>query len=276
MNSDLPGPNLGRFSIKVINLENDKSKRDLILQQLEVLNLTKFVQVVNAVNGELLSNKYLSDIRLQQKQLNSLKFNRTMSSGEIGCFLSHMSIFKSMEIGDICLVLEDDVILSPKLVDMIGLIDKLPSDWDIVLLGNFIRGQAVSLSVWGRAKISNFTLGKPIELSYGSHGYLICYKGARKFLQNTKFPNAPIDHYINNPKFLNVYALKDPIIHQSGELKHYSVLEYKRNLLKLNLAENSRLEKFKNYLKGTWLNLPIRFLLMALRWIAVFRIVRYY
>lgn len=269
------------FSIKIISLEKDRFKRELILQQLENLNLTEFTQVVDAVDGKLLSIKILMDKSSQQISSVPIIFNRPLTSGEIACSLSHQAIYQSMEDGDICLILEDDSILSPELIEFLGQIEKLPSNWDVLLLGHHVhRFRAARISVFGRKKLGNFKIGKPIEQAWGSYGYLICYKGARKLIQATKTINRPIDYFTGNTDVVNLYALKKHIINHSKVLSEFSNLTNERLLLDSIYIENTKSRIFKNFIKKSFLYHPLRYLLLGLKGIVnilrVFRIVRSY
>ena len=271
------------FSIKIISLKKDSFKRELILQQLENLNLTEFTQVVDAVDGKLLSTKTLIDKSLQQIPFESTKFIRPLSAGEIGCSLSHLGIYQNMEDGDICLILEDDAILSFELTKFLGFFGKLPSNWDVILLGHHVhRFRAAGISVFGRKKLGKFTLGKPIDRAWGSYGYLISYQGARKLIQATTIITRPIDFFTGNTDISNLYALKMPIINHSKVLSNFSNLTKERELLKSIYLNNTRRKSilFKKFIKKSFFYHPLRNLLLLLKriiqYLRVFRIVRSY
>jgi glycosyl transferase, family 25 len=270
------------FSIKIISLKKDRFKRELILQQLENLNLAEFAQVVDAVDGKLLSTKILMDKSSQQISSVPILFHRPLTAGEIGCSLSHQAIYQSMEEGDICLILEDDAILSSELIEFIGFLGKLPSNWDVVHLGSdpYIFRMART-SVFGRKKLGKFTLGKPIEQAWGTYSYLISYKGARKLIQATKTTNAPIDYFTGNSNVVNLWVLKKPITEYCKELLEFSNLAYERDLLEKSIyIENTKSIIFKNFIKTSFLYHPLRYILLVLRrissYLRVFRIVRSY
>lgn len=270
------------FSIKIISLRKDRFKRELILEQLENLELIKFTQIVDAVDGKALSFEILMAESSHQIYFESTKFYKPLTAGEIGCYLSHQAIYQSMGTGDICLVLEDDIIISPKLIELIDQIEKLPSNWDVLLLGHQVhRFRGAFTSIFGRKKLGKFTIGKPTEHCAGSYGYLICYKGAQKLIQAGKtIKNRPIDYFTGNTDIINLYVLVKPIIHFSKVLSESSSLTYDRNLLKNIFKVNHALMPFKNYIKRSFLYHPLRYLLLVIVFIfecfSIFRNVRPY
>jgi GR25 family glycosyltransferase involved in LPS biosynthesis len=186
-----------------------------------------------------------------------------------------------MEEGDICLILEDDAILSSELIEFIEFLGKLPSNWDVLLLGHHVhRFRAARTSVFGRKKLGKFTLGKPIQQAWGSYSYLISYKGARKLIQATKTTNRPIDYFTGNSNVVNLWVLKKPIADHSKVLSEFSNLSNGRDLLNSIYIENTKSITFKNFIKTSFLYHPLRYILLVLRRIAsylsVFRIVRSY
>jgi glycosyl transferase family 25 len=90
----------------IISLPKDKNRRESLERQLQKLALP--FSVVEAVHGESLSAEEL-EASYDRKKAISL-FNRELSKGEIGCALSHMSIYEKMIAEDIphALILEDD------------------------------------------------------------------------------------------------------------------------------------------------------------------------
>jgi glycosyl transferase, family 25 len=250
---------------------------------LENLNLAEFAQVVDAVDGKLLSTKILIDKSSQQISSVPVPIivNRPLTAGEIGCSLSHQVIYQSMEEGDSCLILEDDAILSSELIEFIGFLGKLPSNWDVLLLGHQVnRSRAARTSVFGRKKLGKFTLGKPIEQAWGCYSYLISYKGARKLIQATKTTNRPIDYFTGNSNVVNLWVLKKPIADHSKVLSKFSNLSNGRDLLNSIYIENTKSITFKNFIKRSFLYHPLRNILLVLRrissYLRVFRIVRSY
>jgi glycosyl transferase family 25 len=90
----------------IISLPKDKHRRDFLGGQLDKLHMP--FTVLEAVNGKALSAEQLAASYDPVKAVRL--FNRELSKGEIGCTLSHVSIYRKMAAEAIphALVLEDD------------------------------------------------------------------------------------------------------------------------------------------------------------------------
>ena len=117
---------------------------------------------------------------------------------------------------DFALILEDDIDFNDQVVDFIKLGDKLPSRFDVVLLGHHTgasRDIDTKSSVWGKHKFNeNYCMHRPYEIGYGTYGYIVSKNGAKKLLSQTLCLTKPIDHYTGSDVDLNVYVVKPSII----------------------------------------------------------------
>ncbi|HEP0308093.1 TPA: glycosyltransferase family 25 protein, partial [Providencia rettgeri] len=97
----------------IINLKESSERRMKMQAQLDKTKLK--YEFINAVNG-----KNLSDTEL--KKATHDYPNCMLTKGEIGCALSHLSIYKKMANENIeqALVLEDDAILPHNIEDIIS------------------------------------------------------------------------------------------------------------------------------------------------------------
>jgi len=107
--------------------------------------------------------------------------------GSLGCTLSHISLLKNMikNNDEFVCVLEDDAILDKQFFEKIQkALNDVPEDWDIIFLGF-----SCAYSHDNRCK-KNDSIKKikdnihSINYIYGSYGYLINNKGARKIIDN--------------------------------------------------------------------------------------------
>ncbi|MCS0590472.1 glycosyltransferase family 25 protein [Massilia norwichensis] len=90
----------------IISLPKDAHRREQLGKQLQDLALP--FSVIQAVHGKSLSSEELDASYDRDKAI--ALFNRELSKGEIGCALSHLSIYRKMVEEDIpyALILEDD------------------------------------------------------------------------------------------------------------------------------------------------------------------------
>ena len=191
--------------IFVINLKSRQDRRRRMQQQLKSANLTN-VEFIDAVNGNALTSKAINEAYHYKSN------TRKMRTGEIGCFLSHLSVYKKILQQNLkyAIVLEDDAVFGSNfkkdIEKHLKFIDE--HQWDMILLGrncrNFTKADVA---------IENHPtkLFRPMELGYGMHCYLITAEFAKKLL--TKFPpfSVPIDVVtfgMNSDGTAKIYALK--------------------------------------------------------------------
>ena len=115
-----------------------------------------------------------------------------MDPGEIGCILSHRNLWTTIvqQRIPITLVLEDDAIrLDPQFLEITQtLVSKLPTDWDILLLGFWLhRGDNGSPIHNGLSRVRDFVL---------LHAYLLSVKGAKTLLRLGSI-DMPLDSWIS-------------------------------------------------------------------------------
>ena len=137
----------------------------------------------SAVNGRVLdiaahvTPKALNEILRGEKQGYRTK-HYELTRGGVGCYLSHMDIWKYVRGTDkiATLVLEDDVVLRD---DFYARLRKVPfpDDWDIVLLGYFCNTCTRDTRFPGLNVVKNF---------FGTHAYMISQKGIEKIFAYEK------------------------------------------------------------------------------------------
>jgi len=95
----------------VINLQRSADRRKFMEAHLSEFPELE-CQFIPAVDGKLLKPEDLSTFYDDAKAIQ--EFNRPLSSGEIGCALSHIECYRKITTGNerVALVLEDDVLIS--------------------------------------------------------------------------------------------------------------------------------------------------------------------
>ena len=95
----------------------------------------------------------------------SLRLRRMkLTAGELGCTLSHLSIYrKIIEEGcELALVLEDDMVFLPDFQPFFERVSALPAATDVLLLGhNNANGGAALASLWGKLRWNGVVLSRP-------------------------------------------------------------------------------------------------------------------
>ena len=118
------------MKIFVINLKSDFKKRETMT---DILNkYTSDYTFFEAINGKELKD---DEYKINLNWMNPYDNTHT-TYGEVGCALSHYSLWKKMIDENIeqALILEDDVVI--KNPDFISIIDNIPTDaYDLIYLG---------------------------------------------------------------------------------------------------------------------------------------------
>ena len=108
------------MKIFVINLKRSIDRKHNFQKNWQFAS--KYIEIIEAVDGNNLSDKELSKIAPNYQSLNVTK-------GEIGCALSHLAIYKKIvnECIPMALILEDDAVPIEKInhLELLNIIDKL-------------------------------------------------------------------------------------------------------------------------------------------------------
>ncbi len=229
--------------IFIINLKKDIDKK----KHMEVLCKQYNLQChfTEAVLGKELSEEALSKIYNKGKRL-----GRELIKGEIGCALSHINIYKHMVEQNIekAVVFEDDIRIEGDLHSIITAIDKLPDDWELLLLGYHSgpeRDRSIKASLRPRRKITDdYTVVRLIETAKGAHGYLINLRGAKRLMKQLSLIQKPIDHYTGSDKYVNLYAIFPRLIRVDNTFSQQSNLDFERQQI-TNKHQSNRYNNHK-------------------------------
>lgn len=172
---------------------------------------------MNAVDGSEID---ISRIPLSETAKGELKQIETtgfrskhyqLTRGAIGCYLSHVKVWKDIveKNHKNALIFEDDAKIPVNMNERIMKSMKgVPDDWDVLLFG-FHCKECKNMRTY--RKVDRFIL---------LHCYAISYSGIIKMLKtNSLFPiTQQIDSYMSelSPEILNIYTVRNPIIHQNG------------------------------------------------------------
>lgn len=173
----------------VINLDFEVERKAFMAQQLEAAGIA--YDIISAVKGKALDPAYVKKV---YDEAQTLKVQgKPLSLGEIGCALSHLSVYRKMLDTDqaVSLVLEDDALLHQDLVQVLQpLVDSMAAETKpiIYLLTHLIRYQ-------GRQSVPvspGYTL-HPVVDACCAHGYLVNKAAAQEMLALFDPITYPID-----------------------------------------------------------------------------------
>lgn len=172
----------------VIHIKNSNNKYKNIKKN-EIL-LKKKINLYDAIIGK---NINLNNLSLIDKNI-TFNFNYNYS-GEIGCYLSHLLLIKSLIKSNkkYTVIFEDDfTILDTQLDDKINkIINKLNSNFDIIYLGNLTNHHYEKI-------IDNIYTINKIDFLWGTHAYIINNKSAKKIYDSLLNIDVSIDNKLKN------------------------------------------------------------------------------
>lgn len=210
-----------KISIWTVNLDEKKDRWLSVqrLYELSDLNPTIPLYRFPAISGKNIDPRlYLSDEALEDlykiEQSGYRTKHHQLSRGAIGCYLSHLQLFKQLlqSNDDMYLILEDDAVIFPQSMRRLqDVIQHAPCDWDIILL-TYIRMRGLRVN----------DVYSKVHGMWGTTGYIVNRKGASTFIKNTDETNidAQIDiylGYLSQRGILNIYALHEQMIHTLDE-----------------------------------------------------------
>lgn len=221
-----------KIPIYVINVKTDMERKKHMIAQCQKHHL--HVKFLDAVNGLELNSREIENVYSSNCAI--MEIGRELISGEIGCALSHRNIYQKIIDFKIekAIVFEDDIVLAKNFLNLIEVLQELPSEIECLLLGHnadIEKDRNLWLSQWGGIPISSFGIARrPTKLQHGTYGYLITYKGAQKLLKATRIIDRPIDHYTGDYKFTNLYVLDKRYISIHNKYNETSMLAQKRRI----------------------------------------------
>uniref|UniRef100_A0A671X565 Collagen beta(1-O)galactosyltransferase 2b n=1 Tax=Sparus aurata TaxID=8175 RepID=A0A671X565_SPAAU len=209
--------------IFLINLKRRLERRTRMFKTMTALGLHP--TLTDAVDGKALNSSQLQALGIEMMPHYKDPYSgRVLTRGEIGCFLSHHSLWvQVLERGlDRVLVLEDDVRFEPRfkrrLQAIMEDIDKAQLDWDLIYVGRKrMQVQQPEQSVDG---VNNLVVA---DYSYWTLGYALSQQGARKLLAADPFTRMlPVDEFL--PVMFNKHPNTDYMSYfEPRDLKAFSV-----------------------------------------------------
>ena len=200
-------------SIYVINLKRRKDKLIKIMKRLNEIDKDQSINITifNAIDGTIIDSKYLEDNKCSLLKEWQDPFKKTnMTNGEIGCALSHYSIWEDMISKNYnhTLIVEDDAEFIDDFLNKLSNYEE-PVDADLIYFG---RKKLVD-----KERRYSRNLIKP-EFSYWCVAYYLTFSGALKLTQsNYKMNLIPVDEFIPI-----VYGKRHPNIEDNSYISNFN------------------------------------------------------
>ena len=196
---------LDKLELYLINLEDRKNRFEITNNLLKDYNFNNVIRYP-AIIGKNISKEELIKI-IEPSAIKSILDNyRTkhyeLSYGAVGCYLSHVNIWKKLEFDnlDYTIIFEDDTQPNFNFFELQEIIKNyVPNDWDILLLGGR----------YNKCKYINDYVRK-IYSFYETHAYIINKKGAVKLLSKTFPIKKQIDSWLSDQalhNYVNIYGI---------------------------------------------------------------------
>jgi glycosyl transferase, family 25 len=183
------------FPVFLINLDSSKQRLKVSEAQLHAAGVS-FERII-AVDGR---NKPVSEFPTYDEAAAVKYYGRGLSSGEIGCYLSHVKALKQfVKSGhQMALVLEDDFLCQPGCWDMMAALeaaisDGKISDWDLINLNQPPKRFYSWLTNIGDNDVSADVL-RAFYFPARATAILWSRSGAKSFLAEAQQPICPVDH----------------------------------------------------------------------------------
>lgn len=187
----------------VINLDSSTERMDRMSRRLNELKIS--FERIPAVNGRDLSDELISQITYPYNHFESrVRFPRTLTKGEVGCFLSHRKCWEKLieSNEEWALIMEDDIRISDSAPKYMLSADWIPSGVKIVQLSWSLPIQK------GRIRDEVIPIDNIVDLvaplypePLGCQCYIISREFAKAALSLSEKLEAPVDVIIFSPYF---------------------------------------------------------------------------
>ncbi len=192
---------MSMIPVFVIHLDHRVDRRQSMLEQLARVGLA--AEFFPAVDGRAIHRAAMPELCEAGE----------LSDGEVGCYLSHLGVWRQIAARGIdrALVLEDDALLSPALPAMLDQLtpDQL-RDIDVVRLSSLMRQRGKPL--WPLAEGRSLLL--PVKSPSGLQGYVVTARGARRLVDAFSVPRMAVDTAVDGAwqHGLNVVMVAPPVV----------------------------------------------------------------
>jgi|Laugresbdmm110sn_2_1035109.scaffolds.fasta_scaffold01045_3 hypothetical protein len=183
--------NDSKYDIFTISLRHNNRIENINKQQ-EKLN--KKIEIFDAVKGDKLNLNELIKQQILSPTAN-LDTNEIKKKRQIGCYLSHYNIYKTIKNDNrYTIIFEDDLIIKTdnllnKINEILKILNDKNIDFDILYLGNLKNNHGKQI------QDNIYEVDLKTDL-WGLHGYLINNKNINNIINETKIIDMPIDNRI--------------------------------------------------------------------------------
>ena len=178
------------YTIFVINLQRSIARWESISDNLSALGLS--YERVEAIDGTELSESYVN--RISPEKQCRRNYYRTLNRGEIGVALSHEYCWLKIRQRqlDFAIILEDDILATPEVHDVIETITLLqPGSWDYLKL--FPSNKQSTANHADSLGVGHLDFVRYRKIPLGMCAQAVSYQGANRLLEAYTCIDQPID-----------------------------------------------------------------------------------
>jgi GR25 family glycosyltransferase involved in LPS biosynthesis len=184
----------------IINLDTRPDRIKVTIPKLRKLGFTNVERLrATTFKPELL--KRVDENHIDPIILNKRTKHSQLSKGAVGCYISHLRIYKKiLEKSDYGIIFEDDVLPKHTLDELNNNIKRVPKDWDMILIGGTYNEKKENKDI---VKVSRF---------FQTHAYVINKTGIEKILKKAYPIQYQIDSFLSDMSSrneLNIYGLNN-------------------------------------------------------------------
>ncbi|XP_047115562.1 glycosyltransferase 25 family member [Schistocerca piceifrons] len=187
---------MGFDEVYMINLQRRPERRKKMLKCFQELGIA--ASIIDAVDGKQLTDESLKELDVRFLPAYEDPYHkRPMTMGEVGCFLSHYLIWKTVLKGgyEKVMVLEDDIRFESyfrhRVANIMRDLEEEDIEWDLIYLGRKRMQEAEEPFVEGSDNLVK------ASYSYWTLGYLLSRQGARKLVDAKPLDKLmPVDEYL--------------------------------------------------------------------------------
>lgn len=241
------------FDVYVINLISNTERLSSFKHQYDKSDMAwkNYIVYPAVVGKDLDIVKYVTPEAYTQlmetDMTNKRKHHYDITRGAVGCYLSHLDIYRKIASSDkkYGLIFEDDVMIASDFYKrMLFGLNTVPNDWDMYLLG------LICLKCDVKSDYIN------VNRFWGTHGYLVKKEAAQKLIDNldkliSKQIDADISLLIKQNK-IKVYAINPIIVAQQNAFLSDIQVPVENSIDEFNEDFNQKqIKRFKSKYKPT-------------------------
>ena len=248
------------MKIIVISLKDATERRQHIGAQLDSLGLSH--EFFDACRGDDGHEPFFASYAPSIYMLHS---RRAALPGEIGCFASHLSLWKRcVEINEPIVILEDDSSLNPSMPNAVNTAEKIIDTCGYIRLeANKQSRQLFKFSRYQEiGSLDNYQISYLSRIALCSTGYAISPAAARNLAESCTALLCPSDKYIQcvwhhkQPLYL---LSPSPVLQQTGEFDSHIKTDEKTKQHALGIILFLKIALFKttNYFRRSYFNATV-------------------